>query len=125
MIIDVKKILKEKGKAILLYVISMISLALMAKWEWVVDTFDEGKNLQEERAFNGNIIKAFENDSVKTKAVDFLMSDPKFAEKIINHPVIQGHIDVIGQEMHDKIVENVTKNDSNKVSMRCGYGSRY
>ena len=54
------------------------------------------------------------------------MVNEEFATRFLNHPIVTKYVEDIGVELHDKIrdqiVEDVTKSDSNKVSMRSFVG---
>jgi len=110
-----------KGK-IIGAICGMIVVFLVAKWDAVVETFNAGENIQKEQEFNTDLIKAFNTDSV----TDALMSNEEFAKKILNHPVISKYVEKVGVELHNRIrnqiVEDVIKNDTNKISMRSFVG---
>lgn len=100
----------------------LLVLFLVNQWDAVVETFSAGENVQRQEEFNGDLIKAFNTDSV----VDALMANEEFAKKILNHPVITKYVEEVGVELHDRIrdqiVEDVTRSDTNKISMRSFIG---
>jgi len=110
-----------KGK-IIGAVTGLIVVFLVAKWEYVKSTFDNGVQIEKESKFNHNLVRAFKTDSITDLAVDKLMSNPKFAKKILEHPDVKNYVDEVGKGLRDEIVENVVKSDSNKVSMRSFIG---
>ncbi len=103
-------------------VIGLIVVFLIAKWDYVVSTFDKGKEVENQITFEENLKKAFKNDSI----VLALMENEKFVKIIFESHTVKRRIDEMTQklekEIHDKIVEDVTKSDSNKVSMRSFVG---
>jgi len=96
----------------------LIVLFLVAKWDAILATFDKGQAIENQISFNSNLKTAFNNDSV----VSALMANEKFVQILFQSPTVQKHIEEIGEEIHNKIVVDVTKNDSNKVSMRAFVG---
>lgn len=106
-----------KGK-IIGAVTGLIILFLVAKWEAVVYTFDKGKSIEKQIQFESNLIDAMKNDSV---VLTFLENE-QFVKLFFQSTTVKNHIDQVGVELHDKIVLDVTKNDTNKVSMRSFVG---
>lgn len=103
-------------------VIGLIVVFLIAKWDYVISTFDTGKKIEQQAEFEGMLKKALTNDSV---VIQF-MENERFVELLFASKKVNEHIDILGnkleEELHNKIVEDVTKNDSNKVSMRSFVG---
>lgn len=99
-------------------VIGLIVVFVIAKYEYIVSVFDTGKQVEAQIEFEGNLKEALKKDSI----VSSLMENEKFVKLLFQSPTVQKHIDQVGVELHDKIVEDVTKNDTNKVSMRSFVG---
>jgi hypothetical protein len=99
-------------------VIGLIVLFLVAKWEAIISTFDKGKEIEKQIDFESSLTEALKKDTV----VSSLMKNKKFVELLFDSPVVKKHIEKIGDKLHDKIVVDVTKNDTNKVSMRSFVG---
>ena len=99
-------------------VIGLIVVFLIAKFDYVVAIFDTGKQVEAQIEFEVNLKEALKKDSI----VSSLMENEKFVKLLFESPTVQKHIDQIGVELHDKIVLDVTKNDTNKVSMRSFVG---
>jgi hypothetical protein len=99
-------------------VTGLIILFLVAKWEAVVSTFDKGKGIEKQIQFEDNLVKAFKNDSV---VLGFLENE-KFVKLFFESPTVKKNIEQIGINLRSEIINDVTKNDSNKVSMRSFVG---
>jgi hypothetical protein len=112
------KFLNDFKGEILKAVIGLVVVFLIAKFDYVVSIFDKGREIEKEIEFNSNLIQAFKYDSV----VSSLLSNKKFVKLWFESPTVKSHINIIGEELHDKIVVDVTKGDSNKVSMRSFVG---
>ncbi len=110
--------LKDFKGEIIKAIIGVMVVFLIAKWDYVVETFHNGKNIEKQLQFEDNLIVAFKNDSIVTN----LMENKAFVRLLFKSTAVQRHIKQIGDEIHDKIVVDVTKNDTNKVSMRSFVG---
>ena len=103
-------------------IIGLIVVFLIAKWDYIVSTFDKGKEVENQITFEENLKEALQKDSI----VLALMENEKFVKILFESHTVRSHIDKMTQELekeiHDKIVEDVTKNDTNKVSMRAFVG---
>jgi len=106
-----------KGE-ILKAVIGLMVVFLIAKFDYVVSIFDTGKAIENQMEFESNLKIALKKDSV----VFSLMQNKEFVKLLFESETVKNHINKIGEELHDKIVVDVTKNDSNKVSMRSFVG---
>jgi hypothetical protein len=106
-----------KGK-IIGAVTGLIVVFLVAKSELIISTFDKGQSVEKQIEFESNLKKAFAKDSV----VSSLMKNEKFVKLLFESPTVQKNIEEIGEELHNKIVIDVTKNDTNKISIRSFVG---
>lgn len=109
--IDLGKIAKEKGKQIAIWLFSMISLALVAKWDAVISTFDKGVQIEAQSEFNSQFIVAIHTDSVAQE----LLENEEFMMLFLESPVVKQHISDIGVELHDEIVKQIVEDDDTKV----------
>lgn len=106
-----------KGK-IIGAVAGLVVVFLIAKWDYVVARFDKGEEIAKQEVFEANLDKALK----KPEIIKLLMENQEFVKLLFESPIVQKHIDEVGVELHDKIVLDVTKNDTNKVSMRSFVG---
>jgi hypothetical protein len=106
-----------KGK-IIGAVTGLIVVFLVAKSELIISTFDKGKEIEAQIEFESKLKVALKKDSV----VSSLMENEKFVKLLFESPTVKKHIEQIGEELHNKIVIDVTRSDSNKVSMRSFVG---
>jgi hypothetical protein len=118
MSVDFKKWLgalkSDIGKAI----IGLIVVFLVAKWDYVVSKFDAGVAIEEQSEFNNNLAEALETDSIVAK----FMENDEFITIFFESSVVQNHIADLGKELRNSIVEDVTRSDTNKISMRSFVG---
>ena len=110
--------LKDFKGEILKAIIGLMVVFSIAKWDYIISTFDNGKQIEKRIEFESNLKAALKKDSI----VLSLMENKEFVKLLFESEIVQDHINKIGIELHDKIVINVTKNDSNKVSMRSFVG---
>jgi len=112
------KFLNDFKADIIKAVTGLVIVFLIAKFDYVVSIFDKGKSIEKQAEFESNLIDAFKSDSVFSS----LMNNEKFVQLWFESKTVKSHINKIGEELHDKIVIDVTKSDSNKVSMRSFVG---
>ncbi|MCK4967564.1 MAG: hypothetical protein KAS12_00790 [Candidatus Aenigmarchaeota archaeon] len=110
--------LKDFKGEILKAVIGLMVVFLIAKFDYVVSIFDTGKAIEKQTQFESNLKVALRKDSI----VSSLMENKEFVKLLFESETVKKHINKIGEELHDKIVVDVTKSDSNKVSMRSFVG---
>jgi hypothetical protein len=112
------KFLNDFKGEILKALIGLIVVFLIAKFDYVVSIFDKGKEIENQVLFENSLIKSFENDSV----IIGLLRNKKFVEIWFNSPEVKTQVNFIAEDLRNKIVLDVTKTDSNKVSMRSFVG---
>jgi len=112
------KFLNDFKGEILKALIGLIVVFLIAKFDYVVSIFDKGKEIENQVLFENSLIKSFENDSV----IIGLLKNKKFVEIWFNSPEVKTQVNFIAEDLRNKIVLDVTKTDSNKVSMRSFVG---
>ena len=115
-----KEAVKEFKGDIIKAAIGLVIVFLIAKWDYVVATFDKGEAVEQQEIFESNLEEALG----KPQIIKMLMENEEFVKLLFESPIVQKHIDEVGVELHDKIVLDVTKNDTNKVSMRSFVGMR-
>ena len=110
--------LKDFKGEILKAIIGLMVVFSIAKWDYIISTFDNGKQIEKQIEFESNLKIALKMDTV----VLSLMENKEFVKLLFESEIVKNNINQIGVELHDKIVINVSKNDSNKVSMRSFVG---
>jgi len=112
----------SKAKSVITYILSMATLVVVAKWDAVVSTFDKGAEIEKMEIIKSDMKAALQDTSVLNAA----FSNPNFVATFFNNPTVNKKIEELGVELHnrirDQIVEDVIKNDTNKISMRSFVG---
>jgi len=110
------KIIDElKGKAVLI-IVGIVLVVANQIWSYIQKGAEADVNAKIESV----VFKSLQKDEI----VSQLMTNPRLVKMILESEAVKEFTDKAGQDIHDKIVENVTKSDSNKVSMRSFVGTQ-
>ena len=112
--VDIKDLWKKHKGWVVLTAFGMLSSAYYFSKDIVTDYMDR----VEQREFNENLIEAAGEDSV---ALAFLNNEA-FFKMFFKSPAVQKEIKTLGieisEEIHDNIISDIIKKDTNKVSSR-------
>jgi len=112
--LDIKKLWGNHKGWILASVLGLLSSSYYFGKDVVTDYLDR----KEQAEFNGNLIEASTNDSV----VLAFLNNPVFIKLFFESPMVQEQITHLGtdisKEIHNNIVSDIIKKDTNKVSSR-------
>jgi hypothetical protein len=112
--IDLGKLLKEKGKTVVVYLLSMLSLGIVAKWDSVVALYDKGAEIERLQGVKDDLKIALQDTAVLNAA----FSNPEFVSIFFNNPTVNQKIEELGVELHKNVVTKIINKDSSKVSSR-------
>ena len=110
MVIDLKKIwANHKG-----WVFTILLSVLSSVFYFTKDVITDYLERQEQISFNENLIQAAETDSV---AQAFLENE-SFVRMFFSSPKVQEHIEELGIELHQSVVDQIISKDTTKISTR-------
>ena len=102
-----------KDKTIVLIV---LVLGVVGKQVW--DYVQKGAQVDVDNHIEEIVVKSLQKDEV----VRILLQNPNVVRMILESDEVKEFTEQAGQDIHDKIVEDVTRSDTNKVSMRSFVG---
>ena len=108
---DIKKEWKK-------YLVGVIMLGLVGFGDKIIDIFNTGAEVEFSQKLEAVVIKSLQNEEI----IKELLKNPKFVALILESDEVKKFEEEAGMRIRDEIVDQVTKSDTNKVSMRSFLG---
>ncbi len=108
---DIKKEWKK-------YLVGVIMLGLVGFGDKIIDIFNTGAEVEFSQKVEAVVIKSLQNEEI----IKELLKNPKFVALILESDEVKKFEEEAGMRIRDEIVDQVTKSDTNKVSMRSFLG---
>jgi len=108
---DVKKEWKK-------YLVGIIMLALVGFGDKIISVFNTGAEVEFNEKVESVVIKSLQKEGI----IQELIKNPRFVQLILESDEVKKFEEEAGMRIRDEIVEQVTKSDTNKVSMRSFLG---
>jgi hypothetical protein len=98
--------------------IGLIVVTVIAKGEKIVGYFETGKEAEDAAKMEVMLVKSLQKDAVMIE----LLNNKRFIQFLLESDEVKEFEKQAGMKIRDEIVEQVTKSDTDKVSMRSFLG---